>query len=157
MQRFRNTLFVYSGNAIADLMALEVASTNEGRLAANDPSDPVPKATAKVRSRISSDELQARLDTAEEKHGADFEAAVEDFRACERTQVTLQKGNPTEVNPSTVREENVDLIVMGKVARTGIQGLSIGNTVEAILTQVDCSVLAAKPEGFITPVAPRTA
>jgi hypothetical protein len=41
---------------------------------------------------------------------------------------------------------------MGTVARTGIAGLLIGNTAEAILEQVQCSVLAVKPPGFVSPV-----
>jgi nucleotide-binding universal stress UspA family protein len=45
-----------------------------------------------------------------------------------------------------------DLVVMGTVARTGISGLIIGNTAEAILDQLECSVLAIKPPGFNTPV-----
>ena len=45
-----------------------------------------------------------------------------------------------------------DLVVMGTVARTGIAGLFIGNTAEAILDQLACSVLAVKPSGFVTPV-----
>jgi nucleotide-binding universal stress UspA family protein len=47
---------------------------------------------------------------------------------------------------------NVDLIVMGTVARIGIPGLIIGNTAESIFEQVKCSVLAIKPDGFETPV-----
>ena len=41
---------------------------------------------------------------------------------------------------------------MGTVARTGIPGLLIGNTAETILQRVDCSVLAVKPDGFVSPV-----
>jgi len=41
---------------------------------------------------------------------------------------------------------------MGTVNRAGIAGLLIGNTAEKVLRQVDCSTLAVKPEGFITPV-----
>jgi nucleotide-binding universal stress UspA family protein len=41
---------------------------------------------------------------------------------------------------------------MGTVARTGINGLLMGNTAEMILTQIDCSVLAVKPQGFVSPV-----
>lgn len=47
---------------------------------------------------------------------------------------------------------HADLIVMGTIARTGISGLFIGNTAEAILNQVSCSVLAIKPSTFKTPV-----
>ncbi|MBN1364737.1 MAG: universal stress protein [Syntrophaceae bacterium] len=45
-----------------------------------------------------------------------------------------------------------DLVVMGTIARTGISGLIIGNTAEATLDQLECSVLAVKPPGFVTPV-----
>ena len=39
------------------------------------------------------------------------------------------------------------------VVRIGVAGLFIGNTAEAILEQIECSVLAVKPEGFETPVS----
>ncbi len=56
-----------------------------------------------------------------------------------------------EVIRAVLRKSH-DLVVMGTVARTGIMGLLIGNTAETILDQLDCSVLAVKPEGFLTPV-----
>jgi len=42
---------------------------------------------------------------------------------------------------------------MGTVARTGIKGLIIGNTAEVILNGIQCSVLAVKPDGFVSPLA----
>jgi len=54
--------------------------------------------------------------------------------------------------PLIVAEQQIDLIVMGTVARTGVPGFFIGNTAESILRQVKCSVMAVKPEGFVTPV-----
>lgn len=53
---------------------------------------------------------------------------------------------------NTVIEKDIDLLVMGTVCRTGIAGFFIGNTAEKVLTQVSCSVLAFKPNDFITPV-----
>jgi nucleotide-binding universal stress UspA family protein len=41
---------------------------------------------------------------------------------------------------------------MGTVARTGISGFIIGNTAENILQKIDCSLLALKPQGFVSPV-----
>lgn len=64
----------------------------------------------------------------------------------------LVKGKAAIEIPLMVQEYAIDLIVMGTVARTGIPGLIIGNTAEAILEQVRCSVLAIKPEGFQSPV-----
>jgi nucleotide-binding universal stress UspA family protein len=46
----------------------------------------------------------------------------------------------------------IDLIVMGTVGRTGIPGFFIGNTAEEVLQTTTASILAVKPEGFISPV-----
>ena len=66
--------------------------------------------------------------------------------------VHLLKGEPADVIADFAKAGRVDLLVMGTVARTGIPGLLIGNTAEAILQRVDCSVLAVKPDGFVSPL-----
>ena len=68
------------------------------------------------------------------------------------SRVHMLKGEADLLIPQAAKREQIDLIVMGTVSRTGISGFLIGNTAEKILHQVDCSVLAVKPEGFITPV-----
>jgi len=67
-------------------------------------------------------------------------------------QLHVIKGNAKHIIAAKARELDVDLVVMGTVARTGIAGFFMGNTAEAILTQLDCSVLTVKPPGFISPV-----
>jgi nucleotide-binding universal stress UspA family protein len=42
---------------------------------------------------------------------------------------------------------------MGTVVRTGIPGLLIGNTAETVFHHVRCSVLAVKPDSFVSPVS----
>jgi nucleotide-binding universal stress UspA family protein len=69
-----------------------------------------------------------------------------------RRSVHLLKGEPAETIAQFAKEGQVDLIVMGTVARAGIGGLLIGNTAETVLQRVDCSVLAVKPDGFVSPV-----
>jgi nucleotide-binding universal stress UspA family protein len=64
----------------------------------------------------------------------------------------LLKGRAREVIPSLVGKQGADLIVIGTVGRTGINGLLMGNTAESVLNQIDCSVLALKPDEFETPV-----
>ena len=64
----------------------------------------------------------------------------------------LPKGDPSQAIPHLARTLQVDLIVMGTVARTGIPGLIIGNTAEGILNHINCSLLAVKPDGFVTPI-----
>ena len=62
------------------------------------------------------------------------------------------KGPAQYVVPELARELAVDLVVMGTVARTGIDGFFMGNTAESILGELDCSVLTMKPPGFSSPV-----
>jgi len=65
----------------------------------------------------------------------------------------LVKGWVRDEIPALAHRIQADLVVMGTVGRTGIRGFIMGNTAEAILNELDCSVLAVKPPGFATPVA----
>lgn len=70
-----------------------------------------------------------------------------------KPQKHLVKGRARKEIPLLAKDIEADLIIMGTVARTGISGFIMGNTAEAILSQIDCSVLAVKPRGFETPIA----
>lgn len=62
------------------------------------------------------------------------------------------RGEPREVVPALARDLDVDLVIMGTMARTGIAGFLMGNTAEAIIDQLHCSLLALKPSGYVTPI-----
>ncbi len=69
-----------------------------------------------------------------------------------QSDVHLLKGNPAATINGLTRDLDADLIVMGTVGRTGIPGFFIGNTAEEVLQTTTTSVLAAKPQDFISPV-----
>ena len=69
-------------------------------------------------------------------------------------QVHLVGGKPAPSISRLAREEQIDLLVMGTVCRTGIRGFLIGNTAEGVLQRVDCSLLTVKPRGFVSPIQP---
>ena len=69
-----------------------------------------------------------------------------------KPQTHLLKGSPRKEISSLAETIQADLVVMGTVARTGIAGYFMGNTAETVLNQLDCSVLAIKIAGFITPI-----
>jgi universal stress protein E len=69
-----------------------------------------------------------------------------------KPQTHLVKGWARKDIPALAKRIKADLIVMGTVVHTGVPGFIIGNTAETILNQIDCSVLAIKPSGFISPV-----
>lgn len=65
----------------------------------------------------------------------------------------LVRGPARRVIPDQARGLGAQTLVLGTVARTGLGGIIIGNTAEDILNSVDCSILATKPPGFVSPLA----
>jgi universal stress protein E len=68
-------------------------------------------------------------------------------------QTHLVQGDAEHVLPELAERLNINLIVMGTVARRGLSGLIMGNTAESMLRAVRCSILTVKPEGFVSPVS----
>jgi len=60
----------------------------------------------------------------------------------------LLHGDPVSAVPQKCREVDAEFMVIGTVSRTGVGGLLIGNTAEAILNHLNCSVMTIKPEDF---------
>lgn len=67
--------------------------------------------------------------------------------------VHIVEGPPDRELPKIAESVSADLVIMGTVGRSGIAGVIIGNTAETILSQLQCSVLAIKPSGFISPIS----
>ncbi|MDJ0938440.1 MAG: universal stress protein [Woeseiaceae bacterium] len=63
------------------------------------------------------------------------------------------KGTARQVIPDFVEAHDIELLVMGSVARADIPGLLIGSTAESVLGDINCSVLTVKPDGFVSPIA----
>ncbi len=104
-------------------------------------------------ARVAPDEVDLLVEEKRRRSAAQLDQLLLGFPDTDgRRQVHLSKGLARKVVPEFAERKRVELIVMGTVARTGIQGLIIGNTAETILNQVACSVLAVKPPGFVSPV-----
>lgn len=101
---------------------------------------------------MSISDQQAFRDETLAQHRESLAGLVERHQLPEDTTVHFLEGSPDKVIRQVMIRRNITTIVMGTVARSGIAGLIIGNTAEAILRRVTCSVLAIKPEGFETPV-----
>lgn len=69
-----------------------------------------------------------------------------------RLQVAHVRGSPDRMIPGYVKQEGIDILVMGTVARKGIPGFFIGNTAENVVQNLACSLLTLKPNGFVSPV-----
>lgn len=107
------------------------------------------------RVRLPEEEVRAILAAEEERSAARLATLVAGFQAeAGRLEAHHLKGVASEVIVRHAEERGIDTIVMGTVGRVGVAGFFIGNTAETILGRVACSVLAIKPEGFISPVEP---
>lgn len=101
---------------------------------------------------ISKDALQRIVNDLQEKHKSRLDYLIKESGISGNYKIYPIKGRPDKEIPHFVHEHKIDILIMGTVARTGIQGLLIGNTAENILQQLDCSLLAKKPNGFISTV-----
>jgi universal stress protein E len=66
----------------------------------------------------------------------------------------LSWGTPWKEIGRLAQQLNIDLLVMGTVGRTGLQGILLGNTAEKVLGVCDCSILTVKPADFVSPLVP---
>ncbi len=64
--------------------------------------------------------------------------------------IHLVLGRPAVAIPEFARVQGIDLLVIGTVARSGVPGLLVGNTAEKVMDQLDCGILAVKPDDFVS-------
>ncbi|MCI5194395.1 MAG: universal stress protein [Candidatus Electrothrix sp. AU1_5] len=105
------------------------------------------------RAQIPSAELEKLLRRTESEHKDALDKLLSRYDL-EKLQhkIHFLKGEAKNIIPALAEQNNIGLIVMGTVGRTGVPGFFIGNTAENVLNQVNSSVMAVKPEGFVTPV-----
>lgn len=65
----------------------------------------------------------------------------------------VKEGLPEKVIPQIAKELDAELVIIGTVGRVGISAALIGNTAEHVIDELNCDVLAIKPEGFVSPLA----
>lgn len=97
-------------------------------------------------------EFRKRLAERAEKKLRDFLAQSDHRTLPYGLQTHIVEGDPDDVIVKAIAQHGIDLLVIGTKARTGIPGVFIGNTAERLLSQVECSVLVLKPDGFVSPV-----
>lgn len=69
-------------------------------------------------------------------------------------EIHLRKGRAGEVITETISDIRPGVVMLGTLSRTGLSGMFIGNTAERVLGVVESSVLAAKPDNFVSPIPP---
>lgn len=80
-----------------------------------------------------------------QKHGYDDEQTI------------VEQGLPEDVIPEVADRVNAAMVIIGTTGRTGLSAVFIGNTAEHVIDKINCDVLALKPQGYISPLDPKTA
>jgi len=97
------------------------------------------------------------VDAALAQHEQQVRQALQEILSVPATEIDQlhvhdRRGEAARVIRAVANEIKADVLVMGTVCRTGAAGFLIGNTAETLLADLTCSVLAVKPEGFVSPV-----
>jgi nucleotide-binding universal stress UspA family protein len=90
--------------------------------------------------------LDDEAESIENEQSQIMQELVETAKLSVTPKVMVKRGNARIELPDIAKQENADLVIMGTVARVGIPGLLIGNTVASVISNLDCAVLAVKPE-----------
>lgn len=99
-------------------------------------------ATCQQRMRI---DAEAKLQT---------QLASTDYRTLQQgVKIEVIAGSPDHAIGDFVTANEVDMLVIGTHGRRGLEGLLLGNTAERILPSIHASLLAVKPDGFVSPYA----
>jgi universal stress protein E len=64
----------------------------------------------------------------------------------------VEEGLPETVIEQVAIKLDAELVILGTVGRTGISAALIGNTAEHVIDQLNCDVLALKPDGYVSPL-----
>ena len=109
--------------------------------------------------KVADENVLAKKMTGEalEKYAADVCAAAEQCldetmaragNPVPRKNIHFRKGDPARTILDLVQVHEPDVLVMGTVGNADIRGLLMGNTAYSVLRQINCSVLAVKPDSL---------
>jgi len=103
-------------------------------------------------TQITEEEIKNIVMNTQHHHRLELDELIRQSGITGRLQVHHIRGRAEEMIPQYVENQNIDILVMGTLARTGIAGFFIGNTAENIVQKLNCSLVALKPNGFVSPV-----
>lgn len=102
-------------------------------------------------TRVSPEKVEALLKREEREYKENLDILANEY-ANSNIEQRLIKGQPKLLLPEYVNANEIDIVVMGTIGRSGIPGLLIGNTSETILQAINSSVITLKPANFLSPI-----
>ncbi|WP_194755631.1 universal stress protein UspE [Aliidiomarina indica] len=111
-----------------------------------------PGAPASIAVEIPEFDTHQYQESVREHHEASLMAIAQEVDV-EFAGLHLREGLPDDEVPRVANELDAELVVLGTIGRTGITAALLGNTAEHVIEQLNCDLLAVKPEGFKSPLA----
>lgn len=105
-----------------------------------------------TRVEVPEETMRNTVQTAQASHQTELNQVIEASGIGGSFEVQRLRGRAEKMIPFFVKSRDIDILVMGTVARTGILGYLMGNTAENIMGELECALLALKPGGFVSPV-----
>lgn len=102
--------------------------------------------------KISNDNLAGTLMSIQSEHRGALEGLIKEADIGGEHRVHHLRGEASLMINEFVHREQIDILVMGTIARSGIAGFLIGNTAENIFEKLPCSLYTLKPGGFVSPI-----
>lgn len=94
--------------------------------------------------------LKTKIKSKREEQLAQFLSDLELTGTSPKTHIV--EGLLEDVIAEAITQHEIGTFVMGSVGRSGVPGILIGNSAEKILAHAKCTILAIKPDGFVSPV-----
>ncbi|WP_047045677.1 universal stress protein [Vibrio mexicanus] len=98
--------------------------------------------------KVPEKELNRNIELARIEHLAELNRLIEESGIEGENVIHHLHGEADNEIPRCVANIDIDVLVMGTSARTGLSGVVIGNTAENILQHIHCSLVAFKPRDF---------
>lgn len=95
---------------------------------------------------------QTYSDTIRKHHEQAMTALAAKF-GVERNHCHVEEGLPEEVIDIYASKLDASLVILGTVGRSGISAALIGNTAEHVIDNLNCDLLAIKPDDFVCPLS----
>lgn len=67
-------------------------------------------------------------------------------------QVHLRQGLPEDIISEVAEDIDAELVILGTVGRSGLSATLLGHTAEQVIDNLNCDLLALKPQGFVSPI-----
>lgn len=103
-------------------------------------------------TNLSENEFNELSELTFQQHQMALNQSMKRFKFTQKPVVHYLNGEAVDSIRLATKSLQADVLVMGTLTHSGLAGFLIGSTAEQVMESIDCSVLALKPQGFVSPI-----